>query len=334
MRAILFENYGEPAEVLRLDDRPVPTPAAGEVRVRMLASPVNPSDLMTVRGVYSKRPALPAVPGYEGVGIVEQANAGLFGKFLMGKRVAVLNAVTGNWQEQVTVPAKSVIPLSPKLPVEQAAVFFINPATAFLMTRKVLAVPKGGWLLQSAAGSEVGKMVIRLGQRTGFRTINVVRRADQVEPLRQLGADAVVVFDAERDSAEALRDQVQRLTGADGVRWAIDPVGGATGSALVECLGEQGRLLVYGTLSNAPLTFSSRLLMTQGSRVEGFWLSQYMARQGLLAKLQLISQLTREILQGTLSATIGESFPLDQFSQAVQAAEQPGKAGKVLLRME
>src|SRR5688500_16050142 len=99
MRAVVFESFGEPADVLRARDRPEPQPKAGEVRVRMLASPVNPSDLMTVRGVYGQLPTLPATPGYEGVGVVEAAGGGLIGKFLVGKRVAVLNRAGGNWAE-------------------------------------------------------------------------------------------------------------------------------------------------------------------------------------------------------------------------------------------
>ncbi len=333
MRVLEFSQFGEPATVLSVQQRPEPELQPGQVRVRLLASPVNPSDLMTIRGIYGKRPALPAVPGYEGVGIVEEARAGLFGQFLKGKRVAVLNSVSGNWQEQVCVPAKSVIPLSARLPLEQAAVFFINPATAWLMTRKVLAVPRGGWLLQSAAGSAVGKMVIRLGRQHGFHTINIVRRQEQVEELRSIGADAVVVFDPATEPAETLLNRVKELAGSDGVGWAVDPVGGPVGSAMVPCLGSGGRMLVYGTLSSEPLQFSSRALMTHGSRIEGFWLSNVMATMPLFSKLSLISQLTSGILSGTLAAEIGGSYPLESFREALAAAEQPGKAGKVLFRI-
>ncbi len=198
MRAIVFEEFGEPAEVLRIKEVPLPVPKPGEVRVRMLASPINPSDLMTVRGTYGKRPTLPATPGYEGVGIVEASGGGLLGKFLLGKRVAVMNRQTGNWADYAVIPAKQAIPLSSQLPLEQAAMFFVNPATAYVMTREVLQVPKGGWLLQTAAGSALGRMVIRLGKHFGFTTINIVRRPEQVDELKSLGADEVLVFDGQR----------------------------------------------------------------------------------------------------------------------------------------
>lgn len=332
MRAAIFSQFGEPAEVLAVQDVPVPKLARGQVRVQMAVSPVNPSDLMTIRGIYGKRPELPAVPGYEGVGYVTAADAGLFGRFLMGKRVAVLNPGTGNWQEETVVPAKNVIPLAKGLSDEQGAMFFVNPATAYLMTQKVLAIPRGEWLLQSAAGSAVGRMMIRLGTRFGFRTINLVRRAEQIDELYKLGADAVIVFDPATMTPNDLRRQVEELS-QGGVKYAVDPVGGPTGSALVHCLGEGGRLLVYGTLSPEPLSFSSRVLMTVGATVEGFWLSQYMARCGLLAKLGLIRTLTGLHQSGVLTAEVGQTFPLEQVREAVRVAEQPGKAGKVLLRM-
>jgi NADPH:quinone reductase-like Zn-dependent oxidoreductase len=201
------------------------------------------------------------------------------------------------------------------------------------MTRNVLAVPAGAWLLQSAAGSALGKMVIRLGRRFGFRTINIVRREQQTAELKSLGADAVIHFDGDRDDHAKLTEQVYALTGSDGVRFAIDPVGGATASAMVPCLGSGGRMLLYGTLSSQPISFSSRELMTVGASVTGFWLSRYMDTLGLLGKLGLIRTISGLIVEGVLASDMGESFPLEQIVEAVQAAETPGTAGKVLLRM-
>lgn len=333
MRAAQFDRFGEPAEVLSLKDVPAPELQPGTVRIRMLASPINPSDLMTVRGIYGKKPPLPAIPGYEGVGIVEEAQAGLFGKYLLGKRVAVLNSAGGNWADQVILPAKQAVPLDARLTVEQAATFFVNPAAAFILTQRLLAVPRGHWLLQSAAGSALGKMVIRLGKKFGFHTINVVRRPDQADELKSLGAEAVIVFDGDRDDPAQFKERVLSVSGSSGVKFAIDPVGGKTASAMVSCLGPNGRLLLYGTLSSQPLAFSPRELMTVGARVEGFWLSNFMNSLGLLGKLGLIRTISSLIREGVLTSDVGETFPLEQIADAVRAAEAPGKPGKVLLRI-
>jgi NADPH:quinone reductase-like Zn-dependent oxidoreductase len=333
MQAVVFERIGEPAEVLELRDVPVPQPARGEVRVRMLASPVNPSDLLEIRGRYSARPTLPAVPGHEGVGVVEASGGGLLGTFLVGKRVAVLNRSTGNWCEQTVIPARQAIPLPADLPLEQAAMFFINPATAYVMTRRVLNVPRGEWLLQTAAGSALGRMVIRLGRRYGFRTINVVRRAEQAEALRALGADVVVPFDPESQPAEELQGIVREVVRGDGVKFAIEPVGGATGSAAAACLGEGARMLVYGTLANEPLAVPARRLIETGATIEGFFLKRWGMHHGLVVRLRLVRTIVKLMRAGVLVSPVGEVFPLERVIDAVRQSEIPGRGGKVLLRI-
>ncbi len=326
MQAVVLNQFGEPAQVLHVETQPVPDPPSGHVRVRMLASPVNPSDLMMVRGQYGILPDLPASPGFEGVGIVEASGGGLLGKFLIGKRVAVLNGATGNWREQTTVPAKQAVPLGKDLSIEQAAMFFVNPATAYIMTRQVLQVPAGEWLLQTAAGSALGKMVIRLGKRFGFRTLNVVRRQEQADELKKLGGDAAIAV-----TPEELPAAVADITGGQGVRYAIDPVGGPLGSAVVQTLAPGGRMLLFGTLSGEPLAFSPRDIMTPGATISGFWLTNHMQSLKLIGKLKLVKQVSKLLREGILTAEVGATFPLEKISEAVSAAEQPARAGKILL---
>jgi len=328
MKAIVFEQFGEPASVLSLRELPSPEPGPGQVRVRMLAAPINPSDLLYIRGNYGKRPGLPSTPGFEGVGIVDSAGPGLYGRLLVGKRVVVPNSVTGSWAEAAIATARQAIPIPQNLPLEQAAMFFVNPATAYIMTRKVLSVPQGEWLLQTAAGSALGKMVIRLGKKFGFKTINVVRRREQIAELKSLGAD-VVLAEVDGDIAE----QVQKATGGSGVRYAVDPVGGSTGSAVVRSLATGGKMLVFGTLADEPLSFSPRELMTRDASISGFWLGNYMSRLRLLGKLKLIRTISSLMLEGVLVSEVGGAFSLDQFSEALTSAERPARGGKSLFRM-
>src|SRR5947209_17565206 len=122
MKAIVCEKWGNPEEVLQVRDVPEPVPGRGEVRVRMIASPINPSDLLMIRGEYGRQPPLPATPGFEGVGIVEEGS-GLLAWRVKGKRVAVLNSAGGNWAEQVVIPARQAVPVPAGLTDEQAASF-------------------------------------------------------------------------------------------------------------------------------------------------------------------------------------------------------------------
>jgi NADPH:quinone reductase-like Zn-dependent oxidoreductase len=329
MKAVVCEQWGDPEQVLKVrDDVPVPEPGPGQVRVRMIASPINPSDLLTVRGQYGKQPPLPMTPGFEGVGVVE-AGSGLLAWRVKGRRVAVLNGSSqrGNWQQYVIIPSRQAVPVSRALSDEQAASFFVNPATALIMTRYVLAVPRGAWLLQTAAGSALGRMVIRLGQYYGFRTLNVVRRREQAEELLRLGGTAVIATDQ-----EPLFEGVRRATG-DEVRHGIDPVGGPTAVAALRALGRGGRLLLYGTLSDDPMTLGSRDLMGGSKSVEGFWLSEWVRDQGVISMLRLFRRLNRLIASGVLATDTGASFPLDRIQEAVREAAKPGRPGKVLLRI-
>jgi NADPH:quinone reductase-like Zn-dependent oxidoreductase len=328
VKAVLLERFGDPEEVLQVRDVPPPAePKGGEVRVRMLASPINPSDLLMIGGRYGKQPKLPATPGFEGVGIVE-AGSGLLARRVLGKRVAVLNSMTGNWQEQVVIPARQAIPIWPALTDEQGATFFVNPASALVMTRYVLRVPRGAWLLQTAAGSALGRMVIRLGKLYGFKTLNVVRRREQVEELLRLGGDAVVC-----SSDENIGQRVQDLTAGAGVLFAIDAVGGTTGTEVISTLGRGGRLLIYGALGDAPLSIDPRVLLQGQKRVEGFWLSEWVRDQGILTMLMLIRQLNRLIRDGVLASEVGTTFPLDDVRAACKQATRVGRQGKVLLRI-
>lgn len=328
MKAVVCPQFGDPAEVLEIREVPMPEPAPGQVRVRMIASPINPSDLLYIRGQYGKLPSLPMTPGFEGAGIVEKSGGGLLARRVMGRRVAVLSSPMGNWQEHVIVPAKQAIPVSSSISDEQAAMFFVNPASALVMTQYVLQVPPGAWLLQSAAASALGRMVIRLGKHYGFKTVNVVRRREQVEELLTAGGDAVIC-----SSEEPIADRVREITKGEGVRFAIDAVGGETGSALIRSLGNRGRMLVYGTLSEEPMEVHPRMLMVGNHRVEGFWLSIWARDQGILTMLGLFRRIGKLIKAGVLASEIGATFPMEQVRTAVKEASVPGRKGKVLLRL-
>lgn len=331
MKAIVFEKFGEPAEVLQVRDVPKPEVGAGQVRVKMLASPINPSDLMTVRGQYGRLPTLPATPGFEGAGVIDEAGPGLIKmlrRLAPGKRVAVLNGKGGNWQEYVVVPAKQVVPVPDSLPDDQVATLFVNPASALAMVKHVLKVQPNTWLLLSAAGSALGRMVIRLGKMNGFRTIGVVRRREQVQELFDLGASAVVC-----SSDEKIDDRIKELTSGEGVRYALDAVGGEIGSALVRALGQEGHMLCYGTLSFEPIGFDPRHLMTNHGRVEGFWLTNWIRDQNVLTMLSLFRQIKQLMAEGNIKTEIGGSFPMDEIQKAVAAADSAGKKGKVLIKL-
>jgi NADPH:quinone reductase-like Zn-dependent oxidoreductase len=328
MKAAVFEAFGEPSEVLKIRDLPDPLPGPGEVRVRMILSPVNPSDLLVVQGRYGVLPSLPSTPGFEGVGVVDEVGPGLLGRYVKGKRVVAINSAGGNWAELAVIPARQSRPVPDDIPDEQAAAFFVNPATVLAMARHVLAVPKGDWLLQSAAGSTLGKMMINLGRHDGFKTLNVVRRREAIDELKRLGGNAVI-----SSSDGPIDEQVRAITGGEGVRCAIDPVGGETGTGVFRSLAPSGRLLLYGTLSDQPIEVDPRLVISGPRSVLGFWLGHWMRERSIPSVLLLFREIANLIRQGVLRSEIGQTYPLEDLRKAVQEAGVVGRQGKVLLRL-
>ena len=356
MKSARLGAFAQHSDAVRIDDVPVPEPGPGQVRVRMLLSPVNPSDLNFVHGTYhaaleriiwnQRRPAGGArvyydpartnpcpVPPYalggEGVGIVESCGAGLFAARLRGKRVAIAGGPpNGTWQEYTLADAKRAVVVPESVTDEQAAMFFVNPITAYVLIREVLRVRRGEWVLLTAAGSALGKSVVRLGRRDGFRTICVVRSGASTTELTALGADAVV-----ETNREELVTEVARITGDQGVPHALDCVGGALAGDVVRCLGLGGQLVIYGTLGNSPLQIPGRDLMMPGARISGFLLPVWMAQQTPLKLLGMLRAVRRLTVDGMFRTEVGATYPLEQVNEAITASLAPGRTGKVLLQL-
>lgn len=327
MKAAQFDRHGPPADTLTIREIGRPAPGSGEVLVRMTASPVNPSDLLYIAGNYTKSPdSYPATPGFEGVGVVEASGGGLLGMLRKGKRVAV-SSLTGCWAEYAVCSARQVIPVPADIPDEQAAGLFVNPMTALALARDELNVPAGAWLLQSAAGSAVGKMVIALGKQAGFKTVNVIRRREQADELKQLGADAVIV-----ESDGPIPEQVAKVTGG-GVGYALDCVGGAIGTGVVKSLAAGGTAVLYGLLSGEPISVDPRAMISGGNTVRGFWLGEWAKRQGVLKLLGRTGEVKGLIRSGVFKTAIAATYSLDQIKDAVTHAAKDAKGGKVLVKM-
>jgi NADPH:quinone reductase-like Zn-dependent oxidoreductase len=322
----------------------------------MLLSPVNPSDFHFVRGIYYRAlerviwnqagadgdsrvsidpahcnpcPVPPYTLGGEGVGIVEATGGGFLAKRLMGKRVAVAGGPpNGLWQEFAVVDAKRAVAVDDNLPNEQAAMYLINPISAYVMVREVLKVPRNGWLLLTAAGSALGKSVVRMGKHYGFRTICVVRSDANTTELRRLGADAVIETDKHDLFAE-----VYRVTAGQGAGHAMDCVGGQLTADVVRCLGLDGRLVLYGTMADSPVEVAVRDLMMPLAGVEGFYLGNWMPRQSPIKLLGVLRAVKKLTAQGVFYTEVSETFPLDEAAKAVAASLNTGRTGKVMLRI-
>jgi NADPH:quinone reductase-like Zn-dependent oxidoreductase len=172
-------------------------------------------------------------------------------------------------------------------------------------------------------------MIIHLGRHDGFKTLNVVRRREAIDELKQLGGDAVI-----SSSDGPIDDQVRRLTGSDGVLYAIDPVGGETGSQVFRSLGPGGRLLLYGTLSGEPIQVDPRLVISGPRVIEGFWLGHWMRQRSIPKALLLFREIAALIRLGVLRSEIGQVYPLVDIKTAAKHATTIARQGKVLLKFQ
>lgn len=321
---IYCERFGEPAEVLTLKRREPPRPQAGEILVRMTASPINPSDLLPVRGAYAHRIALPFVPGYEGVGTVEDVGSGV-SRSMIGTRVLPLRG-EGTWQELVVSPAEWAVPVPASLEDATASQLYINPVTAWLLCTDVLRLGSGDVLAVNAGGSAIGRIFSQLSTLLGFRLISIVRSDRHTGELISLGAWRVV-----NTGETDLHDAVTEWTNGNGVTAAVDCVGGRSGADLIACTQPGGAVISIGLLSGEPLNLS-QYARAAGVRFELFHLRHWLNRVTPDEWQRTFRTLIRLLEKRQLHLWETDNrFDLTDYPNALFAAAAPGRTGKVLL---
>ena len=248
-KCIKFYEFGSPKDVLKVEYKNIEPPKDNEVLVRMLARPINPSDLIPIRGAYSHRISLPNIPGYEGVGIVEDVGSSV-SHDLIGKRVLPLRG-EGTWQEFVKTSAEFAVPIPDSIDDFTAAQMYINPITAWVTCTEVLKLKPNDVLLVNACGSSIGHIFAQLSKILGFRLIAVTRNNKYTEELLHLGASYVI------DTSKApLYETVMELTNGIGADAAIDSVGGSSGNDLAFCVHPNGNFLTIGLLSGIQVNWA------------------------------------------------------------------------------
>jgi NADPH:quinone reductase-like Zn-dependent oxidoreductase len=335
MQALVARAVGEPADVLQLETRPMPEPGPGQVRVRVHAAPVHPTDLHIMRGRYGFAPEFPTVLGLESVGTVDALGAGVE-SVVVGQRVITVG-ITGTWQEYVVAEAARVLAVPDSMSASTAAQLLTNPLTAVLLVTRELRVESGEWLLQTAAGSTVGKVVVQLGRRLGAKTMNVVRRRAAVQELLALGATEVICTED-----EDLVERVSEIGGGDGVRKAIDCVAGQVGADVFRSLAPGGEMVVYGALSTHRETDPSRLgiplpagaLIYGTKSIRGFWLYRWFNTTPPEQIGTALGETIALVAGNTIEIPEGQPLAIDQFVDAVRLAEAPGHGGKPLLVLD
>ena len=322
MKSIIFEKTGKPTDILKATDVPMPEPGPNEVRLKVLAAPINPSDIMFVQNLYGIRPQLPSGAGFEGVGVIDAVGEGV--QMPTGTRVSFTSI--GTWSEYTIVNQRGLIPVPDAIPDDMAAQLFVNPFTAYALVQES-GVPEGGWLLLTAAGSAFGKMVIQLCKMRGIKTIGTVRQNEYNDELKALGLTEVVNMETEN-----LPARVKQITDETGVACVLDAVGGHTASEALKCLSRGGTMIIYGLLSLQDPEINAGLLIFRELTIKGFWLTDWMRRVDAQTRQKVGEEVVKLLASGTFQLPVEASYPLDQITEAVEHAQRQGRWGKILVK--
>ncbi len=318
----LYHRFGPPLEVLEVAQRELEAPGAGEVLVDEILAPINPADLNTLEGIYPIRPDhFPAVPGVEGVATVREVGAGVE-SLEPGMRVLLPHRY-GTWRSAGVLPAEGLIVVPEGVPLLEAAMMKINPATAWRMLHDFVPPQPGGWVLQNAANSAVGRHVIAMAKTLGLRTVNLVRRPELVDELLGEGAD-VVLLDEERPP-------IAEATGGEPIHLALNAVGGESVLRLAGALAPGGTVVTYGAMSRRAAKLPAGMLIFNDLAFRGFWVSRWYQQAAQGESEAMFAHLFELARTGVIRTPVEQVVPVEEIIAAVTRAQEGGRSGKIVI---
>ena len=322
INAAVYDTHGNPADVLCVESRPWPTPGTGEAVVKMRAAPINPADLNQIEGKYPVRAELPATPGFEGAGAVAEVGPNVT-NVAMGN-VVILPHNVGTWRDAVAVKAEDLVVVPAGIEPVHAAMLKINPMTAWRLLHDYVDLKKGDWLIQNAANSAAGRAVIQIAGELGYKTVNVVRRAELIDELLTEGGDIVLV------DGENLREKVKDATGGAPIRLGLNAVGGESALRLANCLAPESSLVTFGAMSLQPLKIPNGLLIFKDLRFRGIWINKWYDNATKEQRMEAFRRLFEMAKRGLLRTKVEKAYPLSEAKSAVAHAAQGKRSGKII----
>jgi len=322
INAAVYETHGNPADVLHVESRPWPTPAADEVIVKIRAAPVNPADLNQIEGKYPIRAELPATPGFEGAGVIVDVGTKVNG--LTSGSLVILPHNVGTWREAVAVNADELVVVPEGIKPVHAAMLKINPMTAWRLLHDYVDLARGDWLIQNAANSAAGRAVIQIARELGYKTVNIVRRSELIDELRAEGGHVVLV------DSENLRHEVKDAVDGQSIRLGLNAVGGESALRLANCLAPGSTLVTYGAMSLQPLKIPNGLLIFKDLRFRGIWINKWYDNATPTQRMEAFQHLFEMAKRGLLQTKIEKAYPLSEAKTAVAHAARGQRSGKII----
>lgn len=329
MKAVIQSAHGDPAKVLRVLDVPAEEPAADEVVVRMEAAAMHIADLRTITGDDDAfRFPVPRTPGFEGIGRIVRVGSAVT-EHKVGDRVFPALA-SGTFREEVRCKAAGCLPAPDQGDAIQLSLLTVNGPTAEVLLEDFADLKSGDWLIQNAANSSCGRYLIRLARLKGVRTVNVVRRPEMVEELRELDGDVVLV------DGPDLAQRVAAAVGGAPVKLGIDAVAGPATQRIAECLAPGSTVASYGSMTNTRCEIDFYLMFRNDIRLVGVaFVRQFQVKRTPQQVRAMYARLADLMARGELVAKIAGVYSLDQVVEACARAARTGsdRDGKVILKI-
>ena len=327
MRQLQLIAHGEPSDVIELKTVPEPPLGQDDVLISMEAAPMNPSDFLFIRGTYGIQPAFPSPLGGEGVGRVAKIGSRV-NVALRGKRILILSTYEqGTWADEVVVHVRNIVPMSDEADPLQLSMIGINPATAYLLLSRYVSLMPGDWIGQTAANAAMGQYIIALAKLAGVKTLNVVRRKEAAEQVRQWGGDRVVL------QGDNLHKDIEEALDGKKLSLVLDTVGGTPAGELAKSLKPGGSIVVYAMQSGQFPAISPKDFIYRGLSLHGFWLINWLRNAPRTEIEEIYQKLGDLVADGSLSAAVEHVYPLDQFKEAFKQSLKSNRSGKVLFRL-
>lgn len=323
MKAIVCEEFG-PIDTLKYTDVEEPSPAKGEVRVKVLATGVNFPDGLLVQGLYQVKPERPFVPGVEFCGEVEALGEGV--KHLkIGQRLICTNRSYGGFAEKAIVNARLVMPVSDDVSDVDAANIMCAHGTAHHALKQRARIKAGETLVVLGAAGGTGIAAVQIGKAMGARVIAVCSSQEKLDMAKANGADELVNY-TETDLKAALKE----LTGGKGVDVVYDPVGGDAFDACTRSMARNGRLLVVGFASGRIPQLPVNLALVKEYAVMGVFWGSFVTHEPMNF-LQNMQELFAWYKEGKVHLETDEVFPLSRTSDALAKVMNRQVKGKVVV---
>ena len=320
MKAIRVHSPGGP-EALRYEDVPRPSPAAGDVLVKVEAAGVNYIDVYQRTGMY--KVATPFTLGQEAAGVVTAVGPGVSDP-KPGDRVAY-TSILGAYAEYAVVPADRVVVLPDGVTTRQAAAAMVQGMTAHYLACTTYPLKAGDTCLVHAAAGGVGLLLCQIASRRGARVIGTVSTREKAALARDAGARDVILYTEQDFEAEA-----KRLTNGLGLQVVYDSVGKTTFEKGLNCLARRGMMVLYGQSSGPVGSFDPQVLNQKGS----LFLTRPTIAHYIETRAELVAR-AGEVLawvkSGTLKLRIEHEFSLAEAAEAHRALEARKTTGKLLL---